>query len=899
MDFKDTLLMPKTDFPMRGNLGVNEITIQEKWKKIDLYQKVLKQNKDNQPFILHDGPPYANGDIHIGHAFQKTLKDFVLRYQTMKGRYVPYIPGWDTHGLPIETAVTKKGIDRKTMSRADFRKHCREFALQQVERQKVQFERLGILGDWDNPYLTLDKSFISDQVKIFSEMVKNGLIYKGLKPIYWSPSSESALAEAEIEYHDKQSNSIYFTFKMNDNTEFKDTSLIIWTTTPWTLPANLAVSANPSMTYAHVLVDGNKYIVAKALLEKLATELQWDNYEILSTFPGTKLENLTYTHPLYQRVSPIILGDHVTDEDGTGLVHTAPGHGEDDYIVGKKYHLDILCPVNELGVMTHEAGKYEGLFYEKANDSIIEDLKQLNALLKHTKITHSYPHDWRTKKPVIFRATPQWFASVKMIKDQLLNEVSKTTWIPKWGEVRISNMIKDREDWVISRQRAWGVPIPIFYAENNEPILDSNLIDHVADLFLEHGSDIWYEWDAKDLLPKGYQHKDSPNHQFKKEVDIMDVWFDSGTSYSVLKRRNLPFPADLYLEGADQHRGWFNSSLTTSTAAFKQAPYKTVVTHGFVFDGQGRKMSKSLGNVVDPLVVMKQKGADLLRMWVANIDYQSDVRISDEMMNQVAEMYRKIRNTLRFMIGNLNDFTPETDYIGYSMRGNLNRAVTIEFDQLINRVLEAYEQYEFDKVTRLIVPFITNRISAFYLDYTKDILYIEKVNDFERRAIQSTIYDMTMGLLKVLTPIIPHTTSEAYSHLPFDKLEDVYLERMPKVSQRFDEKIMNAYELFQEVREDVLKALEEARDQKIIGKSLQAELNLEITEQMSEAFDTLDIKKNLNQVLIVSKVNLSIKDKLNIEVKQASGHVCSRCWNIVESVNNDNICSRCQKVLEE
>ncbi|CCV64446.1 Isoleucyl-tRNA synthetase [Alteracholeplasma palmae J233] len=899
MDFKDTLLMPKTDFPMRGNLGVNEINIQEYWKKIDLYKKVLEQNKDNEPFILHDGPPYANGDIHVGHAFQKTLKDFVLRYQTMKGRYVPYIPGWDTHGLPIETAVTKKGINRKEISRSEFRKHCREFALQQVERQKAQFMRIGILGDWDNPYLTLDKSFVSDQVKIFSQMVARGLIYKGLKPIYWSPSSESALAEAEIEYHDKQSKSIYFTFKLTDKKKFKDTSLIIWTTTPWTLPANLAVSVHPTMNYNHILVDGKKYIVAEALLGSLKDKLSFNSVEVLDTFKGQTLENLTYKHPIFDRTSPIILGEHVTDTDGTGLVHTAPGHGEDDYIVGKKYNLDILCPVNETGMMTNEAGKYEGLFYEKANDAIIEDLKETNSLLRVDTITHSYPHDWRTKKPVIFRATPQWFASVKMIREELLKEVEKTTWLPKWGEVRIGNMLKDREDWVISRQRAWGVPIPIFYAENETPILDSKVIDHVADLFLEHGSDIWYEWDAKDLLPKGYKNVDSPNNQFKKEVDIMDVWFDSGTSYSVLKRRNLPFPADLYLEGADQHRGWFNSSLITSTAAFNQAPYKAVVTHGFVFDGQGRKMSKSLGNVVDPLVVMKQKGADLLRLWVANVDYQSDVRISNEMMDQVAEMYRKIRNTLRFMVGNLNDFDPKKDYVGYSMRGQINRAITIDFRYLINDILNAYENYEFDKVSRLVVPFITNEISAFYLDYTKDILYIEKANNFERRAIQSTIYDMTMGLLKVLTPIIPHTTSEVYSYLPFEKLEDIYLEKMPTKNEFKDENLMNNYRAFRDLRENILKQLELARDQKIIGKSLQAEVDLTITKALHETLEQLDALKNLHQLLIVSKVNITIGENVDILVKKANGHVCARCWNIVSNVNSDELCSRCEKALEE
>jgi len=896
MDYKDTLLMPKTDFQMRGNLGVREVEFQKRWKDINLYEKVLKQNEGQTPFILHDGPPYANGDIHIGHTLNKVLKDFVLRYQTMQGKYVPYVPGWDTHGLPIETALTKKGVNRKEISLVEYRKLCRNFALEQVARQKIQFERLGILGEWDQPYITLNHDYEANQIRIFAKMAERGLIYKGLKPVYWSPTSESALAEAEIEYQDKQSTSIYVAFPLvNEKGLLEDASLIIWTTTPWTLPANLAISVHPRFNYAVILVDNKKYVVAETLLEMVAKVLKWSSYQVVGSIKGQALEHKTYRHPLYERISPIIVGEHVTDTDGTGLVHTAPGHGEDDYRVGKSYGLDILCPVDDKGYMMEEAGPFSGMYYEVANEEIVKALEELGVLLYKEKFTHSYPHDWRTKKPVIFRATPQWFASIDQLKQDLLDAVKKAEWLPLWGEVRISNMISGREDWCISRQRAWGVPIPVFYDEKNEPIMDQKVLEHVAKLFETYGSDVWYEREAKDLLPEGYTHPNSPNGHFRKETDIMDVWFDSGTSHSVLGSRNLPYPADLYLEGSDQYRGWFNSSLITGIAVYGQAPYKKVVSHGFVLDGQGRKMSKSLGNTVDPLVVMKQQGADLLRLWVATVDYQSDVRISNEMMNQIAEGYRKIRNTFRFMLGNLDGFNPEKDYIGYSMRGQLNRVLTLKYDSLVNDVIDAYENYQFDRVYRTVVPFMTNDLSAFYLDYTKDILYIEKENSFERKAVQSTLYDITLGLLKLLTPIIPHTTSEAYQLLPFTHLDDVYLEKMPMVSHRENEPLMKAFSIFDELREVVLKKLEEAREQKLIGKSLQAEVLLVCTKEQMDAINYLEMK--IHQVLIVSKVHLTLGNQLSVTIKAAEGHTCDRCWNVVDHVHESGLCDRCENVI--
>jgi len=896
MDYKDTLLMPKTDFQMRGNLGTREPEFQARWKAMNLYEKVLQKNKDQEPFVLHDGPPYANGDIHIGHALNKILKDFVLRYQTMKGRLVRYIPGWDTHGLPIETALTKKGVNRKELSLVEYRKLCRAYAEEQVARQKDQFERLGVLGEWDQPYITYTHDFEAAQIRIFAKMVKRGLIYKGLKPVYWSPSSESALAEAEIEYQDKQSISVYVKFpSVEQEGLLKDASLIIWTTTPWTLPANLAISVHPRFNYAVIKVNGEKYVVAETLVSTLSSILKWDHVEQLGLIKGLDLEHKTYKHPLYDRISPIIVGEHVTDTDGTGLVHTAPGHGEDDYRVGKVYGLDILCPVDDRGYMMEEAGPFAGMYYEVANEEIVKALEEAHVLLRKEKFTHSYPHDWRTKKPVIFRATPQWFASIDQLKQELLDEVKKVDWLPVWGEVRIANMISGREDWCISRQRAWGVPIPVFFAENGEAILEQDVLEHVAKLFEEHGSDIWYDRDAKDLLPEGYRHPGSPHGHFKKETDIMDVWFDSGTSHSILNNRGLPYPADLYLEGSDQYRGWFNSSLITGVAAFHASPYKKVVSHGFVLDGQGRKMSKSLGNTVDPLVVMKQQGADILRLWVATVDYQSDVRISNDMMNQIAEGYRKIRNTFRFMLGNLDGFEPERDYIGYSMRGMLNRVMTLKYDALVKEVMDAYENYAFDRVYRSVVPFMTNDLSAFYLDYTKDILYIEKEHDFERKAVQSTIYDITLGLLKLLTPIIPHTTSEAYQLLPFSHEEDVYLENMPYISGRQDEALMQAFHVFMDVREVVLKKLEEAREQKVIGKSLAAKVDLVVTEEQLQAIKKLDMK--IHQVLIVSKVNLKVGSSLDVVVYPAEGPTCDRCWNVVDHVHENGLCDRCQAVI--
>ncbi|MFG6182872.1 isoleucine--tRNA ligase, partial [Staphylococcus aureus] len=669
MDYKETLLMPKTDFPMRGGLPNKEPQIQEKWDAEDQYHKALEKNKGNETFILHDGPPYANGNLHMGHALNKILKDFIVRYKTMQGFYAPYVPGWDTHGLPIEQALTKKGVDRKKMSTAEFREKCKEFALEQIELQKKDFRRLGVRGDFNDPYITLKPEYEAAQIRIFGEMADKGLIYKGKKPVYWSPSSESSLAEAEIEYHDKRSASIYVAFDVKDDKGVvdSDAKFIIWTTTPWTIPSNVAITVHPELKYGQYNVDGQKYIVAEALSDAVAEALGWDkdSIKLEKEFSGKELEYVVAQHPFLDRKSLVINGEHVTTDAGTGCVHTAPGHGEDDYIVGQKYELPVISPIDDKGVFTEEGGQFEGMFYDKANKAVTDLLTEKGALLKLDFITHSYPHDWRTKKPVIFRATPQWFASISKVRKDILDAIENTNFKVNWGKTRIYNMVRDRGEWVISRQRVWGVPLPVFYAENGDIIMTKETVNHVADLFAEHGSNIWFEREAKDLLPEGFTHPGSPNGTFTKETDIMDVWFDSGSSHrGVLETRpELSFPADMYLEGSDQYRGWFNSSITTAVATRGVSPYKFLLSHGFVMDGEGKKMSKSLGNVIVPDQVVKQKGADIARLWVSSTDYLADVRISDEILKQTSDVYRKIRNTLRFMLGNINDFNPDTDSI--------------------------------------------------------------------------------------------------------------------------------------------------------------------------------------------------------------------------------------------
>lgn len=907
-DYKNTLLMMNTKFKMKGNLSEKEPLMEADWEKNKIYEKALEKNKNNEHFILHDGPPYANGDIHIGHALNKILKDIIVRYKTMDGFYSPFIPGWDTHGLPIENALTKEGkVNRKELSIAEFRTLCEEYAKKQVESQKIGFKRLGILGDWDNPYITYDKEYEAKQLEVFAKMVSKKLIYKGLKPVYWSPSSESALAEAEIEYQDVRSPSIYLAFKVVDGKGVldNDTEITIWTTTPWTIPANLAVSVHSEYTYVVINANTRTLVVAKDLLDEFVETIEIKDYKIIKEIKGKDLELVTYVHPLNNTICPVILGDHVTVESGTGLVHTAPGHGEDDFIVGKKYDLGILCPVDERGFMTKEAGEFAGLFYDDANKEITKKLDEVGSLLHLSFFTHSYPHDWRTNKPVIYRATEQWFASIEDLKDDMLKSVGNVKWYPSWGETRISNMIKDRKEWCISRQRVWGVPIPIFYGEDGEAIIDSDLILHVSKIFAEEGSNAWFNKEAVDLLPKGYTNPHSPNGIFKKETDIMDVWFDSGSSHhAVLDARKMKYPADLYLEGSDQYRGWFNSSLSTGVAMKGIAPYKAVVTHGFVLDGNGKKMSKSFGNVIDPGKVSKQYGSDILRLWVSSVDYNSDVRISNNLLIQSAESYRKIRNTFRFLLGNLSDFDYTKNHVSYEKMGEVDQYMVSLLNKLIVNVRKAYEEYRFSDIYHLILTYMTNDLSAFYLDFTKDILYIESMNNLERRSIQSVFYLNLINLVKLLTPIIPHTTEEVYSHMKSETLESVYLADMPKAKHFENSKeLLVKYKKFKSIRDDVLKALEEARNAKIIGKSLSSKVVLKPSKEAKKLIDSLNC--DFKKIFIVSEFVVTDDDILGnefpsgiINVTARKGIVCDRCWQVVDEVNDDGLCARCVKVIE-
>ncbi len=893
-DYKNTLFMGSTTFEMRGNLNNKEPLFQKKWEELDLYNERIRLNEGLPLYTLHDGPPYANGDIHLGHALNKILKDFVVRYKNMNGYKSVFIPGWDTHGLPIENALQKAGVNRKEKSTAEFRELCEEYAYKQVARQMLGFKRLGVLADYENPYITLQHDFEADQIKVFAKMAERGLIYKGLKPVYWSPSSESALAEAEIEYHDKEDTSIYFTLPILADNEFNGACFVVWTTTPWTLPANLAVCAGPEIDYVLAETAKGKLVFGAELTEKLTDLLELGEVKVLAYYKGRELEGLKYTHPLYDRVSPCILGDYVSTSDGSGLVHIAPGHGEDDFLVGKAYGLEVLCPVDSKGYMMAASGRYEGMFYAVCNEEVIKDMETCGHLLKQIKIVHSYPHDWRTKKPVIFRATPQWFASIDPIKDELLKAISSVQWNPKWGEVRIANMIKDRHDWCISRQRAWGVPIPVFYAEDDTEILDQEVLAHVANLFKEHGSNIWFKLDAKDLLPAGFTHPGSPNGIFRKETDIMDVWFDSGSSYMLLNRRGLSYPADLYLEGSDQYRGWFNSSLITGVATSGVAPYKTVVSHGFTLDGMGRKMSKSLGNTVDPIKVCNESGADILRLWVASIEYRADMPLSKDILKQVSESYRKIRNTLKFLLTNVSDFNPN-DALPYEKLTDVDKYMLIKLNDFIKQIKENYDSFDFGEVYRNVLAYVSNTLSSFYLDFTKDILYIEDPKSVKRLSVQTVFYQILLALIKLLTPILPHTMSEAHDALPYKEANDVYLTNMPEYVSYNDSELVKNFDEFMKYRDVVLKALEEARSAKVIGKSFNAKLTITLDSKAKVVFTPL--LQSAAQILIVSQIEFVDGSEFKVDVKAAEGALCSRCWMIVPHIDNDELCPRCAKIV--
>lgn len=914
MRIKDTLNLGKTKFKMRGNLPVREAEWQKQWRENKLYEQRLKLNEGKPRFDLHDGPPFANGNIHMGHALNKISKDIIVRYKNMNGYYAPYVPGWDTHGLPVEQQLAKKGVDRKSMDRAKYRELCRQYAEEQIQKQMNDFKRLGVMADWDHPYVTLQHDFEAQEIRVFGEMYKKGYIYKGKKPVYWSWSSESTLAEAEVEYKDVEANSIFVAFPVTDGKGIidpKDTYFVIWTTTPWTIPANEAICVNPKFDYSVVQVGDKRYVVATGLLDKVAEEIGWDDYKVVQTVKGADMEYMKAKHPIYDKESLVIEGFHVTLDDGTGLVHTAPGFGEDDFNVGQKYNLPIFSPVDAHGCYTDEVPELKGMFYQDVDKLMIEKLKDASALLKLKVFTHSYPHDWRTKKPVIFRATTQWFASIAEFRDQILDQIEKASFIPSWGKTRLYNMIKDRGDWVISRQRAWGVPLPIFYAEDGTPIVTPETIEHVAKIFEKEGSNAWYTHTAKELLPEGFTSEHSPNGEFTKEKDILDVWFDSGSSWSGVmeKRDGLHYPADLYLEGSDQYRGWFNSSLITSVAVTGQAPYKQVLSQGFVLDDKGHKMSKSLGNVISPNDVIKQMGAEIIRLWVAQADTTSDVAVSMGILQQSAESYRKIRNTFRYMLANTSDFDPKKNRVAYDDLRSVDQYMEVKLNDLIKECLAAYDKFDFTTVFKKVFNFISNDLSAFYLDFAKDVLYIEAENSHARRSMQTVIYDAAVKLAKILTPILPHTMEEIWGFLKEDE-DYVQLANMPKVENYANrDELLENWAKFMKLRDDVLKALEDARNKKLIGKSFEAAVTIYPDKETKAMLDELDA--DFREILIVSKLTISddpapadAEQLANaaVVVKHAEGEVCPRCRMIRTDIGADSklpvLCGRCAEIVE-
>ena len=919
MDYRDTLNLPETDFPMRGNLPQREPELLKTWEEANLYEQVQKARVGYPRFVLHDGPPYANGDIHLGHALNKILKDIIVKYKTMAGFDAPYVPGWDTHGLPIEQQVIKKlGLNRHAVSTLEFRAKCRDYAEKYVNIQREQFKRLGIRGDWDHPYLTLQKEYEAAQIGVFGEMAKKGYIYKGLKPVYWCPSCETALAEAEIEYADKTSTAVYVKFQVRDGRGVLGEDgnfVVIWTTTPWTLPANLAISVHPEFTYVVVKVGEESWVVAEGMLDALRT--LWNlELPVEKSMLGQELEGVICLNPLVDRESVLICGEHVTLEQGTGCVHTAPGHGEDDFIIGKKYGLPVLCPVDHRGKFTDEAGVYTGLKVDKANPVIVEDLRTSTALIHDEKIQHSYPHCWRCKSPIIFRATEQWFASIDGFRQAALAEIDKVEWIPSWGKDRIYNMIADRGDWCISRQRTWGVPIPIFYCETcGKETINHETLTKVQEMFRNEGSDAWFAHSAAELLPEGFTCE-CGGREFRKETDIMDVWFDSGTSHTgVLQlRENLSWPADLYLEGSDQHRGWFNSSLSTSVAAYGCAPYKAVLTHGFLVDEQGRKMSKSMGNGVDPLQVIKEMGADILRLWVSSADYKNDVAASPRIMKQMTEAYRKIRNTLRFLLSNLKDFDPVTDRVSYNELHEIDRWALLKLTKVVERVLQGYEKYEFHWVYHTVHNFCSVELSALYMDIVKDRLYVEGKKSSQRRAAQTVLYEALNALVRLIAPILTFTAEEIWPYVPGDSKEaTIQIAELPKVMEEWvDEKLAEKWDKVLDLRTDVAKALEKARQEKMINHPLTAQVELYPTP---EQYEFLQLVPNLADIFIVSALKVhkpeelrpegvwqaEVHEGLAIKVSPAEGDKCERCWifnkAVGENVDHPTLCPRCATVV--
>lgn len=918
MDWSQTLNLPKTDFPMRANLAQREPQFLRFWEENDIFKKMLKKNKNNKKFILHDGPPYANGDIHLGHALNKVLKDIVNKYKSLQGYYTPYIPGWDTHGLPIEQQVIKKfGVNRHEVDPVEFRKKCKEFALSYIDIQREQFKRLGVFGEWENPYVTLDPKFEARQIRVFGEMAKKGYIYKGLKPVYWCPSCETALAEAEIEYQEDRTYSIYVKFEVIDDKGLfsnlpvgdKKVYIVIWTTTTWTLPGNLAIALNADFDYSLVDIGNEILVVATELVERVMKTSKIEQYHEIARFKGKDLEYVKCKHPFLDRTSLVILGEHVTLEAGTGCVHTAPGHGEEDFEVCQRYNIPVIVPVDNKGYLTKEAGKFAGLFYEDSNKEIAKELEASGHLLGVEKITHQYPHCWRCKNPIIFRATEQWFASVKGFREEALKAVDDVKWVPEWGRERIYNMIADRQDWCISRQRIWGVPIPIFYCKNcRKELITDETIDHIAKIFEKEGSDAWFSKDVKELLPEGVKCPSCGCSEFEKETDIMDVWFDSGSSHAYVleSREDLQWPCDMYLEGNDQYRGWFQSSLLTAVATKGRAPYKIVLTHGFVVDGEGKKMSKSEGNVISPFDIINEFGADILRLWCVSADYTTDMRISKDIIKQLTEIYRKIRNTARFLLGNLYDFNPKTDKVGCENLKEIDKWALQRLYKLIEKVTKAYEEYDYNQVYHLVHNFCVIDMSNLYLDINKDRLYASKSESLDRRSAQTVMYEILVALTKLIAPILSFTAEEIWQNIIFkeEDAESVFLTSWPKVDESIlkDETLKEKWNKIIEIKDIVAKQLEIARNEKLIGSSLDSKVKI-----FAKGIDKRFIEENkdiIQEVLIVSQLEVEEGDgeQIKVEVYKADGLKCERCWKfdtmVGKNEENLNVCPRCYEVVK-
>ena len=923
MEYKNTIITPKTSFPMKAGLPNREPGMLENWEKLDVYQAMLEKNKDCKPFVLHDGPPFSNGDIHMGHALNKTLKDFIVRSHAMQGYYTPYVPGWDNHGMPIESAIIKKNkLNRKAMPVPEFRSACEEFAENYIQRQMAGFKRLGVIGDWEHPYRTMDRKFEAEEIKIFGAMYRKGYIYKGLKPVYWCPKDETALAEAEIEYQDDPCTSVYVKFPMKDDLgklsqfDLSRTFFVIWTTTIWTLPGNMGICLHPRDSYVLVKADnGETYIMAEALMEKVMKIGGFETYEVLATYPGSFFENMLAQHPFLDKTSRLVNAEYVTMDSGTGCVHTAPGFGADDYQTCMRYGMDLVVPVDDRGRHTDYAGKYAGMTTSESNPVILEDMKQSGMLFASEEITHSYPHCWRCKTPIIFRATPQWFCSVDSFKDEAAAACKGLRWLPAWGEDRMISMIRERADWCISRQRRWGLPIPVFYCkECGKPVCTDETIEHISNLFGEHGSNIWFEKDAEDLIPEGLVCPHcGKSHGFEKETDTLDGWFDSGSTHYASLYHDAPelWPADVYLEGADQYRGWFQSSLLTSVGALgKGAPFKQVLTHGWTVDGQGRAMHKSLGNGVDPADIIKEFGADIIRLWAGSSDYHADVRCSKEIFKQLSQNYLKFRNTARYCLGNLDGFNPD-HLVPAAELEELDRWALTKLNALVAACRKAYDNYEFHVVSHAINDFCVVELSSFYLDIIKDRLYCEDRDGLRRRSAQTALYLIVDAMAKLFAPILAFTCDEIWQAMPHraeDDVRNIVLNRMPENFDAYalDGETMAKWDVIMKLRQDVNGVLELARADKRIGKALEAHVSLQ-TE--NDALKAACAGVDLAEILIVSSCDFESVGEgcttgvgsnfpdLTVGVSDARGTKCPRCWMHSEEADENGLCKRCAGVI--